>query len=71
MSVDREKFIEMLKEKGLKVTKQRLVVLEVLAEQEDRHMTTEDIYDLVRKEYPEIGIATVYRTVQLLLECSL
>ena len=35
MSVDREKFIEMLKEKGLKVTKQRLVVLEVLAEQEE------------------------------------
>lgn len=71
MSVDREKFIEMLKEKGLKVTRQRLVVLEVLAEQEDRHMTTEDIYDLVREEYPEIGIATVYRTVQLLLEMQL
>ncbi len=71
MSVDREAFIRMLKEKGLKVTKQRLAVLEALEEQEDRHMTTEDIYHLVRKEFPEIGIATVYRTVQLLLEMQL
>lgn len=71
MSVDREQFMKMLKEKGLKVTRQRIAVLEVLSEQEDRHMTTEDIYDLVRKEFPEIGIATVYRTVQLLLEMQL
>ncbi len=71
MSVDKEKFIKMLKEKGLKVTRQRLVVLEALAEHKDRHMTAEDIYDLVRIEFPEIGIATVYRTVQLLLEMQL
>ena len=71
MSADREKFIGMLKDKGLKVTRQRLAILEVLAEQDGRHMTTEDIYDLVRKEFPEIGIATVYRTVQLLLEMQL
>lgn len=71
MSADREKFIGMLKDKGLKVTRQRLAILEVLTEQDGRHMTTEDIYDLVRKEFPEIGIATVYRTVQLLLEMQL
>lgn len=71
MSVNQEKFKEMLKEKGLKVTNQRLVVLQVLAEHNDRHMTAEDIYDLVRIDYPEIGIATVYRTVQLLLDMQL
>lgn len=71
MSVNQEKFKEMLKEKGLKVTNQRLIVLRVLAEHRDRHMTAEDIYDLVRMEAPEIGIATVYRTVQLLLDMQL
>lgn len=71
MSVDQKKFIEMLKEKKLKVTKQRLVVLEVLAEHENRHMTIDEIYSLVRKEFPEIGVATVYRTIQLLLEMQL
>ena len=71
MSVNQEKFKAMLKEKGLKVTNQRLVVLKVLAEHKDRHMTAEEIYDLVRNEFRDIGIATVYRTVQLLLEMKL
>ena len=37
----------------------------------DRHMTAEDIYELVKEDYPEIGLATIYRTVQLLLEMQL
>ena len=44
MSISQEKFKEMLKAKGLKVTNQRLLVLEVLAEHRDKHMTAEDIY---------------------------
>ena len=38
MSISKEEFKEMLKEKGLKVTNQRLLVLEVLADQR------EDVY---------------------------
>lgn len=71
MSISQEKFKQMLKEKGLKVTNQRLLVLEVLESHRDRHMTAEDIYDLVKEDYPEIGLATIYRTVQLLLEMQL
>lgn len=71
MSISKEKFKEMLKEKGLKVTNQRLLVLEVLADHGDKHMTAEDIYELVKEDYPEIGLATIYRTVQLLLEMQL
>ena len=71
MSISQEKFKKMLKEKGLKVTNQRLLVLEVLAENRDKHMTAEDIYELVKEDYPEIGLATIYRTVQLLLEMQL
>ena len=59
---------EKLKEKKLKVTQQRLLVLQTLAENRDKHMTAEDIYEVVRTDYPEIGLATVYRTVQLLRE---
>ena len=71
MSISKEQFRQMLKEKGLKVTNQRLLVLEVLAENRDRHMTAEDIYEMVKEDYPEIGLATIYRTVQLLLEMQL
>ena len=71
MSISKEKFKEMLKEKGLKVTNQRLLVLEVLADHRDKHMTAEDIYELVSADYPEIGLATVYRTLQLLWDIQL
>ena len=71
MTISQEKFKKMLKEKGLKVTNQRLLVLEVLAEHRDKHMTAEDIYELVKEDSPEIGLATIYRTVQLLLEMQL
>lgn len=71
MSVNREKFINLLRERGLKVTNQRIGVLETLASYPDKHLTAEEIYDKVKQEYPEIGLATVYRTVQLLLELHL
>ena len=61
MAISQEEFKKLLKEKGLKVTNQRLLVLEVLADHRDTHMTAEDIYDLVKEDYPEIGLATIYR----------
>ncbi len=71
MAIDREGFKKLLKERGLKVTRQRLVVLEVLAENQENHLTAEEIYERVKVENPDIGLATVYRTVQLLLELEL
>ena len=60
-----------LREKGLKVTQQRLLVLQALAANSGSHMAAEDIYELIREDYPDIGLATVYRTLQLLLEMQL
>ena len=71
MAVDREQFKRLLKEKGLKVTNQRLFVLEAIAACPEEHLTAEEIFDLVKVSYPEIGLATVYRTIQLLNELNL
>lgn len=69
--MDREHFTALLKAKGLKVTNQRIGVLEVLSHAGDSHLTAEEIYELVKRNYPEIGMATVYRTIQLLLDLGL
>ena len=61
-------FKEKLKEKGCKLTMQRRSVLDVLIEHNDAHLSTEEIYGKVKEKYPEIGLATVYRTVQLFEE---
>lgn len=62
---------ERLREKGLKVTHQRLLVLSVLERNSGSHLTAEDIYEQVSEDYPEIGLATVYRTLQLLWDMQL
>lgn len=61
---------ELLKSKGLKMTTQRGLILESLSES-SKHLTAEEIYELVCKKQPEIGIATVYRTLKLLTELGL
>ncbi|WP_099468892.1 Fur family transcriptional regulator [Konateibacter massiliensis] len=71
MSVDKDGFKELLRQKGLKVTTQRVRVLEVLSNSPDKHLTAEEIYELIKVDFPEIGLATVYRTIQLLLELHL
>ncbi len=66
--MDEERVIALLKGRGLKVTGQRLLVLNIMAAHSDEHLTAEEIYDLAKISRPEIGLATIYRTVQVLLE---
>ena len=66
--MNEEKVKDLLREKGLKVTSQRLMILNILSAHGDEHLTVEEIYDLAKEESPEIGLATIYRTVQVLLE---
>jgi Fur family transcriptional regulator, ferric uptake regulator len=71
MPENQEQFKSLLKQNGLKVTTQRVAILEVLNSRPGKHLTAEEIYDYVKKRYPEIGIATVYRTIQMLSELNL
>lgn len=65
--MEQKQFQEILRDKGLKVTAQRLLVLETIADHSDEHLTAEEIYELARRKYPEIGLATIYRTLQVLV----
>lgn len=64
-------FNAILKEKGYKFTNQRKHVFEVVTENEGNHLNSQEVYELVKKKYPEIGVATVYRTLSLLEEMGL
>ncbi len=65
-------FKELLKTNRLKFTRQRELILKTLYEQNE-HFTPEDLYLLLKGTYPHlnIGIATVYRTLNLLEESSM
>lgn len=66
--MEKECFKQILRERGLKVTNQRLLVLEIIAERPGEHLTAEEIYELAKEKCPEIGLATIYRTAQVLVE---
>ncbi len=66
-----EKFEKTLRGNGYKLTNQRRVVLEILYNRKGEHMTAEDIHNIVKVNNPEIGLATIYRSLQLLTELNL
>ncbi len=55
---------------GLKNTPQRRAIVDVFFSS-DNHLSTEELYDQVRKADSGIGQATVYRTLKLLCEAGL
>jgi len=63
-------YVERLRRLGVRVTPQRLFVLEAL-EQGGGHMTAEEIMRWAVQRYPAINLATVYRTLDLLIDVGL
>ncbi len=56
-----------LQEDGYKLTPQREATVQILLENTE-HLSAEEIYMLVKDKAPDIGLATVYRTLELLSE---
>ncbi len=57
--------IEKLRDRGFRLTPQRIAVLKILAKSEG-HPTVERIYEQVKKSFPTTSLATVYKTIALL-----
>lgn len=59
-----------LKEFGIKVTPQRSEILEILTSTRS-HPGVEWIYQEVRKKFPSVSLATVYKTVELFVRMGI
>lgn len=58
--------LDNIKNHGYKLTPQRREILKTLVKSKGKHLSCDEIYENVRTQCPEIGIATVYRTLQIL-----
>jgi len=58
---------EKLRRQKLKITPQRLEILRALQRSPD-HPSAECIYQKVKKRYPSVSLATVYKTLETLVE---
>jgi len=61
-----------IKAKGMKYTEQRAIILQILVQCDD-HLNAEDIHTIIQEKHPDqnVGIATIYRTLNFLEEVQL
>ncbi|HEQ59981.1 MAG TPA: transcriptional repressor, partial [Firmicutes bacterium] len=67
MEASVEDFRARLREKGYKLTFQRLTIFEAL-QQGPRHPTAEELHRYVARKFPMIGLSTVYNTLETLCQ---
>lgn len=63
-------FRDKLKEKGLKVTPQRLAIFEAIFEL-NNHPTAENVIDYIKINHSNISVGTVYKVLDSLVENNL
>ncbi len=56
-----------LRARGRRMTRQRLLIWEVLAGEPDHHLSAEDVVERVHARLPQLNPSTVYRTLDLLV----
>ncbi len=69
-SIAKKKFLEFLSGKNLRLTTQRMTIIET-ALNTDEHFTAEQLLDWSREKDKSVSRATVYRTLPLLTESGL
>ncbi|SMC38835.1 Fur family transcriptional regulator, peroxide stress response regulator [Desulfocicer vacuolatum DSM 3385] len=60
-----EIIIQKLRENGQKITPQRMAIVKILAKSTG-HPSVEDIHDEIKKDFPTMSLATVYRNIVLI-----
>lgn len=70
MKTEQAIFVDYLCRKNLRDTPQREMILAAFLNFEE-HVTAEMLYDIVKKQDPSVGQATVYRMLKLLCEAGL
>jgi len=50
---------------GMRLTPQRLMIIDALVDNRS-HPTVDQVYHLVRQQFPTVSLATVYQTISLL-----
>lgn len=60
-----------LQERQHKMTPQRQVVLQIFLDHPGEHLSAEDVHGILRDNKSEIGLATVYRSLELLSDLGI
>ena len=70
MRLTEREVVAALRRDGYKLTAQRRAVIQAITSSQD-HLTPATIYKKVRHDHPNIGLVTIYRTLEILAELQL
>jgi|TARA_B100000315_G_scaffold117230_1_gene107476 Fur family ferric uptake transcriptional regulator len=70
MKFTRKEMGAVLRRHGYKLTRQRRAVIEAIIVSQDR-LTPAILYAKVHQDHPDIGVVTIYRTLEILAELAL
>lgn len=68
--IEKEIFMDILREHKKKITPQRLAVYNVIQSRKD-HPNAEELHEEVKKLHPSISLSTIYQVLDLLQELGL
>lgn len=60
-----------LQRAGFKMTPQREALVQVLIQHKTAHLSAEELFMLLKRSHPDIGLATVYRTLEILTQLTI
>ena len=63
-------FLDKLRQRGYRITPQREMIVDAIAHS-DCHMTAEEIFSIIHIRSKALNLATVYRTLELLVDVGL
>ncbi len=70
MAGQNQKWQNLLRENGYRLTDARRAVIDVIANT-DRVLKPIEVYEIAKEAYPRLGLVTVYRTLEKLEELDL
>lgn len=71
MIITADVILNAFKQKGLRITRPRRAIAQLLVETSGSEFTVEQLWDMVLRRSPDVGRATVFRAVEVLRDLDL
>ncbi len=66
-----EELLQNLREQGYRVTPQRELIIKIFQDSGDKHLSAEDVFEVLKSKNEQISLATTYRTLRMLVEMNI
>ncbi len=66
-----EELLKNLRSQGYRVTPQREIVIRIFQEAGDKHLSAEDVFEILQKKNEDVSLATTYRTLRMLVKMNI